>query len=100
MLGKGTRIGGCELIRSRVEYTVIKATYKCPHHGGRVAFELCHPLNVTAPSSIQTGQFAITLQSGSPPLSFQDALVSRIRSRETDFVWTWAEPAAVDDALE
>ena len=100
MLGKGTQIGDCKLVRSGVEYTVIRAIYKCRHHGGRVTLELSHRLNVTAPSSIQAGQFAITLESGSPPLSFQDALVSRVRSRESDFVWTWAEPAAVDDALE
>ena len=96
MLGKGTRIGTCKLTKSRVEYTVITATYKC-RRAGRVTLELCHPRNVTAPSFVQTQQFAITLQSGSPPLGFQDALVARIRSKEADFVWTWAEHAAADE---
>ena len=98
MLGKGTRIGNCKLTRSSVEYTVINAAYKC-RHGDRVTLELCHPANATAPS-VQTEQFAITLQSGSPPLGFQEALVARIRSREADFVWTWAEHAAVSDDSE
>ena len=95
MLGKGTRLSGCKLVRSGVEYTVINASYKC-RPGGRVKLELCHPQNVTAPAFVQTQQFAITLQDGSPPLGFQDALVARIRSKEADFVWTWAEQAAVD----
>lgn len=98
MLGRGTRIGKCKLIKSRVEYTVITAIYKC-RDDGRVTLELCHPMNATAPS-IQTGQFAITLESGSPSLGLLDALVSRIRPREADFVWTWAEHAPVENDAE
>jgi hypothetical protein len=49
-------------------------------------------LDVTTPLT-QVGAFALTTLSGTPPLDFEDALVSRIRSRESLFVWTWPEPA-------
>ena len=90
----------CTLVRCGVDYTVIVATYSCLDGG--VTIELGHPQNATD-TSITTAQFAITVQSGTPPPDLQDALVSLIRSREADFVWGWQESAAAaenDDALE
>jgi hypothetical protein len=52
--------------------------------------------------SAQTKQFAITVESGSPPPIFQHALASLIRSHERDFRWGWQEHpgAAEDDAAD
>jgi hypothetical protein len=103
MLGRARLVRDCRLISGGVEYTVIKAIYDCPR--GQVTLELGHLLNATE-ESIQTAQFAITIQSGSPPPGFQEALLSLIRSRETHFVWTWPsadapfEDATGDDAAE
>ncbi len=96
MLGRGTLVHDCKLMSGGVEYAVIKATYNCPR--GEVTLELGHLQNATA-TSTQIGQFALTVQSGSPPPGFQEALASRIQSRETYFAWSWPEyHAAVDDA--
>ena len=92
MLGRGTLVRDCKLISGGVEYTVIVATYNCPH--GQVTIELGHPQDATGPFT-PTEQFAITVQSGSPPPGFQDDFLSRIRSRENDFVWIWPENAPV-----
>jgi len=96
MLGRGMALHDCTLISGGVEYTVIKATYACP--GGAVTLRLDHPRNATV-TSAQTGQFAITVQSGSPPLGFGDALTSLIRSQEGGFQWSWPQydAAAEDD---
>ena len=95
MLGRGMALHDCTLISGGVEYTTIKATYDCP--GGEVTLQLDHRRNATA-TSTQTGQFAITVQSGSPPLGFGDALASLIRSQEDDFQWSW--PQQYDGAAE
>ena len=94
MLGRGTLVGDCKFSAGGVDYTVIRATYRCPR--GQVALELTHLQDGTA-DSIQTGQFAVTLQSGSPPSGFQEALLARIRSGEAGFSWTWPEIAPLDD---
>lgn len=98
MLGRGMMVRGCRLDSGGIEYTVIKAAYNCPR--GQVTLELCHLLDprlldATVPLT-QIGLFAMTIQSGSPPAGFEEALVSRIRSRESLFVWTWPEPAPVE----
>ena len=97
MLGRGMALHDCTLISGGVQYTVIKARYNC-FPGNEVTLELGHPRNATLPS-IQTGQFAITIQSGTPPPGFQDALASLVRSREGAFEWSWPEydPAAEND---
>ena len=87
MLGRGMALPDCTLVSCGVEYTVIEATYSCLD--GDVTLELGHPQNATD-ASFQTAQFAITVQSGTPPPDLQDALVSLVRSREADFVWGWA----------
>jgi len=96
MLGRGMALHDCTLISGGVEYTTIKATYDCP--GGEVTLQLDHRRNATA-TSTQTGQFAITVQSGSPPLGFGDALTSLIRTQEDHFQWSWPQydAAAEDD---
>jgi hypothetical protein len=95
MLGKGMTLAGCTLTGGEVVYTTITATYACA--GGPAVFELSHP-STAARSAIQTAQFALTLQSGSPPRSLADALVSLIRSREDAFEWEILPGA--DDAPE
>ena len=95
MLGRGMMVNECTLIRGGVEYTVIKATYNCL--AGEVTLELGHPRYATA-ASIQTGQFAITVQSGSPSAGFQDALASRVRSQEQNFAWSWPQGDAAAEA--
>jgi len=84
MLGAGVTLAGCTFTGGEVIYTTIKATYACS--GGPAVFELTHP-STASREAIQTAQFAITLQSGSPPRSLADALVSLIRSREDAFEW-------------
>jgi hypothetical protein len=96
MLGKGATLAGCTLTGGEVVYTMVKATYACP--GGEAVFELVHP-SVAARSAIQTAQFAMTLESGSPPRSLADALVSRIRSQEDAFEWENL-PGDDDDASD
>lgn len=99
MLGRGMLIRGCRLTSGGVEYTFIKATYDCPR--GEVALAISHTLDATEPSA-QTGNFAITIQNGSPPDGFEEALVARIRPRASMFVWTWPEPLpdADDDGAQ
>jgi hypothetical protein len=87
MLGRGMTFHDCTLTSGGVQYTVIKATYNCLL-GGEVTFELAHPRNAAGASTL-TGQFAIKVQSGSPPPAFQEALTSLIRSQEANFVWSW-----------
>ena len=94
MLGKGTALDHCALISGGVEYTTIKATYRCL--GGEVRLELANLRNARA-SSTQTGQFAITVKRGSPPPGFRHALAALVRSQEDKFEWSWPESAAQDE---
>jgi hypothetical protein len=87
MLGKGATLPEeCTLIAGEVDHTIVKATYTCP--AGEVVFELAHP-STAAATDTQTANFAITLQSGSPPDTLIEALASLIRSQEAAFQWTW-----------
>ena len=92
MLGRGVTLAGCTLASAAVEYTTVTATYACSE--GEAVFELAHPSTAPA-SAIQTAQFAIMLQSGFPPHSLADALVSRIRSREDAFEWEWLPSSSI-----
>lgn len=94
MLGRGVALNDCRLVSGGVEYTIIKATYECP--GGRVTLQLDHPRNAT-PTSLQTGQFAVTVQEGAPPPGFEDTLVGLIRAQERDFQWNWPQADAAAD---
>jgi hypothetical protein len=83
-----------------VQYDVIKATYGCG--GGDLTIQLAHPRHATT-GSVRTAQFAITVESGTPPPGFPEAIVSLVRSREAGFAWTAPERdrAATDgDAVE
>lgn len=92
LLGRGMALPDCALVGCGVDHTVIVATYGCPD--GDVTLELGHPQNATD-TTTQTAQFAITVQSGTPPPpDFQQALVSLVRAREASFVWALAESAA------
>jgi hypothetical protein len=92
MLGQGATLPECDLVDGQANYTTITATYACPN--GEVVFTLAHR-SQGGRSATPTERFAITLQSGSPPHGFADALVSRVRSREGDFEWKW--PTKGDD---
>jgi hypothetical protein len=93
MLGKGATLpDACELTNGQTEYAVITATYTCDL--GVVVVELVHPRQAE-PTTTQTEHFAITVESGSPPESLTDALATLIRSRESEFEWTWNAPDAV-----
>jgi hypothetical protein len=95
MLGQGVPLAGCTFTGAALVYTSIQATYDCS--GAPVSFELVHP-SKAPPSAIQTAEFALTLQSGSPPRSLADALVSRIRAQEAAFEWEWPAAVPADDA--
>lgn len=100
MLGRGKTLPHCTLVSGGVEFNVITATYSCIY--GNVTIALDHRRNATA-NSTQTGQFAVTIQSGSPPPGFADALTTLVRSQEGSFEWRWPErdapvPAEDDDA--
>jgi len=99
MLGSGLRIYACTLVEGRAEYSVIKGTYACP--AGGVAVRLDHPRNATATSTL-TAQFAVTVDGGSPPPGFQEALATVVRSQERGFQWRWAAalPPADDAGAE
>src|SRR4051794_12652368 len=71
MLGSGMALRDCTLVSGGVEYTAITATFACP--AGEVVLRLDHPRRATA-TSLLTGRFAVTLQSGAPPPGFGDAL--------------------------
>jgi len=104
MLGRGMPVSDCRLVSGGIRYTVIRATYSCVP-AGEFTVELGHPRNATR-TSVRTGQFAITVQSGTPPPDFQDALAALVRSREGYFEWSWPayDPAAenedADDSAE
>jgi hypothetical protein len=91
MLGQGATLPGqCQFAGGDANGPVIRSTYDCP--AGKVVFELRHPSQAPA-GAVRTEQFAITLQSGSPPQGLQDALVKLIRSHESDFQWKWLNGA-------
>ena len=99
MLGRGTALpDGCALADGRIEHTAVKATYTCPL--GDVILVLSHP-SVAPATATQTERFALTVDSGSPPISLTDALAARLRAREGEFTWLWpaeVEPDPIDDA--
>jgi hypothetical protein len=96
VLGRGKDLADCQLTDGQIIYTSVTATYMCP--GGEVVVEIAHR-SKGGNTSTPTEHFAITLQSGAPPRSFIDALVSQVRSRESEFEWMWLPPAGPDDAL-
>jgi hypothetical protein len=103
MLGRGTGLQYCTLVSGGIADNIISGVYNCL--GNEVRVELGNPSNAAA-TSIRTGQFAVTVQ-GSPTAGFQDDLISRVRSAEGNFQWTWPQRDAAppeghdsDDAAE
>lgn len=93
MLGLGAVLpGDCKFSGGGAEAAAVRATYACP--GGEVVVELRHRGDAPG-GAAQTAQFAVIVQSGSPPAGFADALATRIREREARFQWKWTgRPAA------
>jgi|SRR5689334_19473571 len=87
MLGRGAGLQYCTLVSGGIHDNVISGVYNCL--GNEVRVELGSLRNATA-TSIQTGQFAVSVQ-GSPTAGFQDDLVARVRSAEGNFQWTWPQ---------
>lgn len=85
MLGRGAALPeGCRLESGDVNGSRILSTYACP--GGPVVLELRHPSNASS-DAVVTDQFAVTVQSGSPPAGLRDTVVGLIRAREAEFKW-------------
>ncbi len=92
MLGHGAELPeGCKLDSAGVEYTVIKAKYRCEF--GKVAIELAYP-TADDPAEVETDSFRVAILEGSPPQGFLDALTAVIREHEAEFVWV--DPAAAE----
>ena len=90
MLGKDSTLpGDCKLAGGSIEKTIVKATYACP--SGEVVVELEHPAAAPADAT-RTDKFALHIERGTPPPGLQNALLSRIRERETQFHWTVYPP--------
>ena len=86
MLGKGETLpGGCTLSDGKIDRTAVLATYTCGD--GQVALQLVHP--ASAPSgAVGTQRFAVTVERGTAPAGFVDAVTEKIRARETAFAWS------------
>ena len=86
MLGRGeTLADGCTLTNGLAESRTVRATYACPW--GAVVLVLRHA-DRGAATSVQTDQFAIEIEEGSPPDTVVAALAARVRAREADFEWS------------
>lgn len=94
MLGRGVALPeSCALSDGRILRSVVKATYACPL--GAVVVELAHP-DDAGDAAATTQQFALRVESGSPPESLLDALTASVRAQEDQF--QWVRPAEVDAA--
>ena len=85
MLGHGAALpDGCKFTGGVVNGPTIQSTYNCP--SGTVVFQLTHPNNAEN-AATETEDFAISVQSGAPPVELTDVLAALIRSHETEFAW-------------
>ena len=90
MLGRGTQLpGDCRWTGGDAAGPRIRATYACG--GSEVVLELQH-LEDTPGGAARTDQFAVVVTGGSPPPGLVDALVARIRQRESGFHWLSLAP--------
>jgi hypothetical protein len=86
MLGNGITLpGDCKLVSGNLEKTTIRATYACPT--GEVVVELAHPAAAPADAT-RTEKFALRVERGTAPPDLPNALLARIRERESQFQWT------------
>lgn len=85
MLGRGESLAGnCTLSDGKIARTSVLATYTCGE--AHVVLQLVHP--ASAPSGgVRTERFAISVQSGTPPEGFVEAVAAKIRAREAGFEW-------------
>jgi hypothetical protein len=87
MLGRGVTLPGeCKFANGQIERDTVIASYACPT--GALVVALRHPDKAPEGATF-TRQFALGVQSGSPPAGFVDALKARIGDREREFEWTW-----------
>ena len=86
MLGLGDTVpGGCTFSDGKIERTSVVATYTCG--GAQIVLRLVHP--TSAPDgAVHTQQFAVAVESGTPPAGLVNAVADRIRAREAAFEWT------------
>jgi hypothetical protein len=95
MLGRETTLPGhCRFNGGRADGPLVQVKYACP--AGEVVVDLVHP-SVAPDESQVTERFALTLRSGKPPTGLTDSLFWLIRSKESQFEWSWN---AVDEAPE
>ena len=88
MLGRGEQIAGsCALTGGGIG-DAIRGVYQCGDH--QVVIELVHPSKAPA-TALRTARFAVMVH-GSPPPQFLDAVIARVRARETRFQWTVLKP--------
>ena len=86
MLGKGETLpGGCTLSEGKIERTAVVATYTCGE--GQVALQLLHPASAPR-GAVSTRRFAVTVDRGTAPAGFVDAVTEKIRAHETAFAWS------------
>jgi hypothetical protein len=85
MLGNGITLpDDCKLVSGNAEKATIKATYSC--RTGEVVVELAHPTAAPADAT-RTEKFALRVERGTAPPDLPNALLSRIRERESQFQW-------------
>jgi len=90
MLGRGETLPGqCSFGSGEAKNDTVTASYACST--GTVVLTLRHP-SKASPDATLTEQFAIAVQTGSPPAGLVEAVAARIRSREKAFEWTWLKP--------
>jgi tetratricopeptide (TPR) repeat protein len=86
MLGSGATLpGSCAFTGGQIEGGVIAATYACPT--GDVVLEL-REVGRIPDALARTDTFAIVTRSGSLPPDLLDALLPRIRARESAIGWS------------
>jgi hypothetical protein len=92
MLGRGETLpGACTFASGQVDRDTVIGTYNCP--AGAAVVTLRHPGKAASGATL-TEQFALSVQSGSPPAELVGALATRVRAREGAFEWTWLQPTA------
>ena len=85
LLGSGQTLpGGCKFADGQIDRSTIVATYDCT--GGQVVIEVRHPDE--APSgALRSDRFALSVRKGTSPQGLTDAILARIRARESEFEW-------------